>query len=63
MITSLPELPRELVHLYEVVEEGGQKHWKCRRCGTRVCSVEDAIYHAVTHDPRLKRLLRELKLE
>ena len=55
----LNKLHSDIRHFYDVVLESGTIHWKCKECGTRVSSPIDAIYHAVTHDPRLKRLLSE----
>ncbi len=55
----LNKLHSDIRHFYEVVLEAGTIHWKCKECGARISSPIDAIYHAVTHDPRLKRLISE----
>jgi len=54
----LSKLNPDIRYLFEVVIESENIHWKCKLCGTRVSSPIDALYHATTHDSRLKRLIR-----
>lgn len=56
----MSSLPKEIELLYEQVEEAGLKHWKCKKCGCRIISIIDAIRHAITHDERYRKYLKNL---